>query len=288
MKRKKLIITHYQLQLPDEVRSPVRPVRIAVLADLHDEEFGADNETLLETLRVLQPSVIVSPGDLITAGGGIYHTRHTRALLEKLRRICPVYISEGNHEMRPKLHRDLYGDLYDRYMRCLQNAGIRVLADEGATVNAGGMKLDIAGFSVPLEYYSRFSHPREIAPEDLKKVALPWKCSHGHKKAEPGDDKRPYRILLAHHPDYFFNYTSLEPDLILAGHLHGGMIRLPFAGGLVGADLKPFPRYDKGMFRAGRRGPVMIVSAGLGAHSIPVRINNPRELVCIDLGTAAE
>ena len=281
MKRKKLVITHYEIALPENVRKPSKGVRLVMLADLHDEQFGAENATLVEAVRVLAPSVILSAGDLITAGGGRYHTQHTRALLPKLREICPVYVSEGNHELRPKLHKNLYGDLYDRYLHCLQSAGIQVLADEGVRVKAGGMQLEIAGFSVPLEYYSRFSHPKEIAAQDLERLSLPWRQKTGTAAGAAGE--RAYRILLAHHPDYFYDYTLLKPDLVLAGHLHGGMIRLPFLGGVVGADLKPFPRYDKGMYAAGRRGPVMIVSAGLGAHSIPVRINNPREIVCIDL-----
>ena len=86
--------------------------------------------------------------------------------------------------------------------------------------------------------------------------------------------------MLAHHPAYFDAYASWGADLTLSGHLHGGMIRLPFVGGLVSPQMRLFPKYDKGLYT--KKGKKLIVSAGLANHTVNIRINNPPELVVID------
>ena len=93
-------------------------------------------------------------------------------------------------------------------------------------------------------------------------------------------DEQCYNILLAHHPSYFPAYAVWGADLSLSGHLHGGMIRLPFLGGVVSPQVRLFPKYDKGMYMLD--GKKLIVSAGLGNHTVNLRINNPPELVVID------
>ena len=86
-----------------------------------------------------------------------------------------------------------------------------------------------------------------------------------------------YTVLLAHNPDYFERYREWGADLVLSGHVHGGVMRLPFFGGVIGTNFRLFPKYDGGLFR--EDGATMIVSRGLGAHTIPLRIWNPAELV---------
>ena len=68
---------------------------------------------------------------------------------------------------------------------------------------------------------------------------------------------------------------------MLSGHVHGGIMRLPVLGGVLAPSLRIFPKYDGGLFRSGKS--VMILSRGLGSHTIPIRIFNPGELVCVDL-----
>ena len=89
-----------------------------------------------------------------------------------------------------------------------------------------------------------------------------------------------YRILLAHNPDYFSAYAQWGADLTLSGHLHGGMVRLPKIGGLISPNWTLFPKYDHGLYTIEEK--KMIVSAGLGSHTIKLRINNPPELVVLD------
>ena len=90
-----------------------------------------------------------------------------------------------------------------------------------------------------------------------------------------------FTILLPHHPDYIGEYAAWGADLVLAGHLHGGQMRLPGIGGLIAPGFKLFPPYTKGRYALGKT--EMIVSPGLGTHTIPFRVFNPRELVIVDL-----
>ena len=90
-----------------------------------------------------------------------------------------------------------------------------------------------------------------------------------------------YNILIAHNPDYFPAYAEWGADLVLSGHVHGGIMRLPLLGGVLSPALRLFPKYDGGLFQEG--GSTMILGRGLGSHTIPIRIFNPGELIVVTL-----
>jgi predicted MPP superfamily phosphohydrolase len=87
--------------------------------------------------------------------------------------------------------------------------------------------------------------------------------------------------LLAHNPKYFKSYAAWGADLTLSGHIHGGIVQIPFLGGAVSPQVEFFPKYDAGLFHENDK--AMILSRGLGTHTINVRINNTAELVSIKL-----
>lgn len=68
--------------------------------------------------------------------------------------------------------------------------------------------------------------------------------------------------------------------MVVSGHVHGGIMRLPVFGGVLSPSLTLFPKYDGGRFSEGKS--TMILSRGLGTHTIPLRVFNPGELVVID------
>ena len=80
---------------------------------------------------------------------------------------------------------------------------------------------------------------------------------------------------------YFDNYAAWGADLTVSGHLHGGIIRIPGIGGVISPQAKLFPKYDAGHFR--KDGKDLIVSRGLGTHTVNIRIFNPAELSVIHL-----
>ena len=90
-----------------------------------------------------------------------------------------------------------------------------------------------------------------------------------------------FTILLSHRPEYFNVYQNKNIDLVLSGHAHGGQFRLPLGGGVIAPGQGLFPKYDAGAYT--ENGTTMIVSRGIGNSIIPVRINNPPEIVIIEL-----
>ena len=125
----------------------------------------------------------------------------------------------------------------------------------------------ITGLDMSRDYYKRFKKfPMDSSylPKSLGKIK-----------------EEKYEILLAHNPDYFEEYAAWGADLVFSGHVHGGMMRLPVLGGVVSPAVRLFPKYDGGLFKQGKS--TMILSRGLGMHTIPIRIFNPGELILVNL-----
>ena len=141
------------------------------------------------------------------------------------------------------------------------------LDNEGITVGINTDKLRITGVSLGEEYFN-FHDNTEMDRDYL--TSLTGESS-----------KNDYQLLIAHNPVYFTNYAAWGADLILAGHLHGGMVRLPGIGGLISPQARFFPKYDSGQYE--HKESRMIVSRGLGSHSVMPRIFNIPELVFVRL-----
>ena len=148
-----------------------------------------------------------------------------------------------------------------RYEELLAEIGVHRLVNEAEYRAEYG--IEVVGCQINRRFYKRFKQVAMDA-EYLNKI-LP-------KKTEGM-----YTILLAHNPDYFQAYKAWGADLTLSGHAHGGVMRLPYFGGVLGTNFRFFPKYDGGKFV--EDGKVMVVSRGLGAHTIPIRVFNPAELV---------
>ena len=151
------------------------------------------------------------------------------------------------------------------YEEGLQKLGISRMINETRVLDR--YAVSITGCEVDRQYYKRFHKV------PMKKEYLEGLLPEGRQDC--------FQILLAHNPDYFPVYAAWGADLVLSGHLHGGVIRLPLLGGVISPRLHLFPRYDGGKFTCGNS--TMIVSRGLGMHTIPFRFNNPGELVDITI-----
>ena len=94
-------------------------------------------------------------------------------------------------------------------------------------------------------------------------------------------DIRKCNLLIAHNPDYFSEYAKWGADLTLSGHVHGGIMRLPWLGGVLSPSYRLFPKYDGGVFR--ENGAIMLLGRGMGSHTIPLRFFNPAQLYEVTL-----
>ncbi len=261
---KKCVMKYYSLH-SDKVAAG-QNLRLIFISDLHNTVIGDENIELLCKIRSLSPDVILLGGDLIVGRPGA-SMEQGLLFASRLTTIAPVIAANGNHEYRLFLYPETYGDMYDRYINYYKKFGILLLENASHTMTIDGMKLQIEGFDLPCFYYNRFY--RGTLPHRLLADMLPpW-------------EENTYRILLAHNPKYFSAYASFAPDLILSGHYHGGIVRTPGNRPLIGNDFTVFPKYGYGKFE--KAGSTMLVSAGLGEHTIPLRIHNPREVVIADI-----
>lgn len=239
--------------------------KIVVLADLHNKRYGRESELLISAVRDADPDMILIAGDLLTAKPGRKFDTPIH-LLKELVKDYPIYYANGNHEHRLKLYPDTYGDMAERYDGELEKLGIRPLVNEHVDIPEYGIM--VYGSEIDKMYYSRFETP--LMDTDYLNHIL------GRV------DRLSYSILLAHNPEYFVQYADWGADLTISGHVHGGVVRVPFWGkGVISPRFRLFPKYDGGKFV--ENGKVMLVSRGLGMHTIPVRLFNPAELIVLDL-----
>ena len=257
----RFVLRQYRLKDPRIRRS----VRMVVLADLHNKRYGRNNEKLLQAIDECHPDRILIAGDILTAKPRAKLDVAVE-LLTRLAEKYPVDYANGNHEHRLKLYPEIYGDMGERYEEALQKIGIHRLVNEHTDLSDAGIR--IYGSEIERKYYKRFG----ILPMETEYL--------DSILGQPSGEW--YSILIAHNPDYFPQYADWGADLVLAGHVHGGMVRVPFWGrGVISPNIRLFPKYDGGRFEKGQA--VMLLSRGLGMHTIPIRLFNPGEVLVVDL-----
>lgn len=249
-----------------EIRSDkiTRPCRLALLSDLHNKSFGRGNEKLLAAIRETAPDGILVAGDMLTAEKDADFAP-ALSLMEALSARYRVYYGMGNHECRLGLCPERYPGVYSGYLAGLKKAGIDPLINE--TVYLQESNIAVCGSQIDDTYYRRLQREPMEAGYLTKLLGVP--------------DREKFQLLIAHNPNFFEAYREWGADLVVSGHVHGGIMRLPVLGGVLSPAFTLFPKYDGGMFR--ENGSTMILSRGLSSHTLPIRIFNPGELVVIDL-----
>ena len=209
--------------------------------------------------------------------------QHSLLLVQRLSKICPVWFVRGNHEIRMQYFEEL--NAYDeQFIREMQAADVRFIGNGYTDLtapednDAGGIRL--CGLELPMQYYEKFKKT-ELPADDLRDMI-------------GISDRNKFNILLTHSPVYFDQYTQWGADLCLCGHVHGGLMRLPVIGGVMGTRPNLFPKYSTGLYtmktetdNAEHTG-FMVLTCGLGVHTLPIRIFNPGEISCVELEPGEE
>lgn len=227
-------------------------LRIVELADLHGRVFGRGSRRLLAAVRRAEPDLICIDGDLFDE-----HTDLAMLppLLRGLCAIAPVYYVTGNHEWRVPGLRGILAQM--------RACGVTVLQDDWRVLRRGEDALIVAGTDDPCGPAERKTPAELIA--DIR--------------AEAGEAA--FLLLLAHRNDQLPQWSALGVQAVLAGHCHGGVVRLPFVGGLFGTDRWLFPAWDAGLYRQGET--ALYVSRGLGYTNVHFRLFNRPEVAVIVL-----
>lgn len=232
--------------------------RIVVLGDLHTAYFGEDNTQLLDAVRTEAPDYIFFVGDLLDALHEI-PPDYAAAVADGLSSIAPTYYVTGNHEWA-------IGDVPE-LKETLAEYGVTTLSNQFLRLERNGDAIVLAGIDDPNGYADQKS-PEELAAE----LYAAW-----------GD---PFWILLAHRNNLFpEHYSLLGADLVVSGHGHGGLVRLPFTDGLISVERTLFPSYTAGLYE--KNGSVLFVTRGLGNSGSTFRLFNRPEVAVVTLHRAA-
>jgi predicted MPP superfamily phosphohydrolase len=224
--------------------------RIAQLSDIHAAEFGEDNSRLIAAVKNARADIIVITGDLIDDDNqlGI-----VKPLMQKLAAIAPVYFVTGNHEWDS-------GGLPD-LLDMLSDTGVTVLRNKYEKLQMGNESIILAGID------DRNGPADMITPEAFISDI----------RDKEGD---PFMVVLVHRNSYLHRYAGLGVELVMCGHAHGGLLRLPFTEGLIGPAREWFPQYTGGVYTEG--GTKMLVSRGIGNQTgVPRFLNTPEVAVAV-------
>ncbi len=245
---------YYELRLRKAVRVCLKTdlnIKAVLITDLHNSKLHKRD---LDLMVREKPDCIFIVGDMLTSA----EEDHANALftINELSKIARIYYSLGNHELR---YREYYPDKWKEYVSHLP-ANCTLLDDRSAKLNDD---TEVFGLSLNTDFYKR-GRIYSVTEEDRQKN---YEIPKGKKL-----------VLLAHDPDHHAFYEEkFNPAVILSGHLHGGVIRLPFVGGIVFSSYGTKHR-DKGLYDGKH-----YVSGGAGEHILPIRFLNRCEIIVLKL-----
>lgn len=238
--------------------------KLIFISDLHDKEFGKDNIELIEAIKNEKPDYILIGGDVVVTKRNRCSFMVLDNLLKELTKITKVIYANGNHEQRFFYDKDInpYKKYKEEFVSILDKYNVEYLSDSHVELG----DIDIYGLNLDEKCYNDLIY---------KKL----ETEYVHNKF-PNINKDRFNILLAHNPLFLDVYETLKIDLGLAGHFHGGVLRLGKQGVLT-SQWHLFSKWCCGIFKINNSN--FIVSRGLGGHTINVRVNNPPELTVIEL-----
>lgn len=245
-------VSHYNVK-STSIPAGFNGFKILQISDLHCAKFGDKQEGLINKVKAEKPDIIVLTGDMIDENIG--DMKAISILLDGITAIAPVYSVSGNH--------DKWYSGFNNLQKLFVDKKVTLLENRFEKIKRNGSNINIIGISDPDVWDDR------KAEQYLEQHMNTLKPSAG------------YNILLFHRANMFESIKGKGYQLVLAGHMHGGQVQIPFIGGLKSPHGQWFPKFAQGMYK--EDGTIMIVSRGLGnAVAIP-RIFNPPELVTVTL-----
>lgn len=252
-----ICITKYKI-IDKKIPKSFNGYKVLHLSDWHCTNYGKNNSRLLRIIKKQDYDVIFVSGDF-----AVRQTHEYLPAISFLKELTdkPIYFIWGNHELA--LTKEEYLDFWDK----LDKIGVRVVENEHIALTKENEKIMLYG----LRYNSKDEDTKYI-----KKTRIQDKYYKNYVDALGELDKTKYNILLTHDPMYYDVYVREGFDLVYAGHLHGGAIRL---FGYCFSKLKTglvITRLGSGMKK--KNNTKMIVSRGIGNSTIPIRVFNPPEI----------
>ena len=261
-------------------------LRLVFISDFHNKAIMGKSSTLINDILRNLPDYIILGGDFINFSAFNSLRKkvefdNATAFLENLSNkckyakghnsndTCKIFFSFGNHELRLKNVKGELNKSYDSLINALKKLSIDILDNNTVELLNG---ITISGLSLYKGYYNNiFKNSKNF--DHIEKTVL-----DNYFKDLNKDN---FNIISFHKPDYANDLIDYGFDLVLSGHNHGGLIRLPIIGSIFSPDFKLFPKFDYGLYEI--NGKHLLVSNGLGEHFIRIRINNIPKLYVIDI-----
>lgn len=236
-----------------ELGKDAPPMRLVQLSDIHiSASFPVERlERVVRRVNALRPDMVVFTGDLFTRYASY---GDAAAASRALGRLCARYgkfAVWGNH--------DKVGGCVSVYANLLESAGFTLLVNETTRLFlANGAQLLVGGLDDAI----------------FGKADLDGLCR------EMAVAQADYKLLLMHEPDLADGLLPGAANLVLAGHSHGGQVRLPLLGAPVSAQLAR--KYVAGFYWV--NGTRLFVNSGVGTSALPVRFLAPPEIAVFTQG----
>ena len=239
--------------------------KIVQLSDFHSKGYRNTTEKIISKIKKINPNIIVMTGDMVSYD--MTGREEFEKLVKELSEIYPIYYIDGNHE---HLAEKLTPGEYLFLMEFLKELGVITIKNDYVEIYKTNESINLYGVNIPLDWPSGIY---------VNKLQLE---SDYVEKTLPKIDTDKFNILLAHNPIFINQYIKWGADLVLAGHMHGGIVRIPFTNiGLLSPEREIFPRYTAGKFKI--KNSVMIVNRGIGASTFKLRLFNNPEITVITL-----
>ena len=266
------VIDITRINIMHKLSSDSEPV-ILYFSDLHGVSFGKNNDKLIEAIDSIKPDAIIIGGDMII--DKYKHLKQDSTAKENaislLNRLCEkytVYYGLGNHETKSGLNDKLKAE-YKNYLYRIDNKNLHIMSNKHEYVTIKGTRFCIYGLEIEPKYYSK---------KKLRKIDADYVFN---KLGEEPEHKHSIPLVISHNPDSFDACAKWGAEYVLSGHNHGGFVRLPFIGGVIGSNFRLFPKYSAGIYKHKEYTSTMLLSRGLGCHTIKFRLFNKPELIVI-------
>ena len=228
--------------------------RIVQLSDLHDKQFGQNQETLISYIHDIKPDAIFLTGDFVTAKSIV----HTEELVRELSSKYEMFFVPGNHEAGYTK--------YDELKIILADNNVRILENEVAAIIKDAASINVIGLLDPSFY-------KQSAAANVKEME--------HALESLSENLEGSTLLLAHRPEYIDIYSKYNINLVFSGHAHGGQFILPFVGSVYAPGQGLFPKLTQGMRNVDET--TIVISRGLGNLAPVPRLFNYPEIVIVTL-----